>query len=57
MVVVAAVAAVVTANDSELEPSGIVTLAGTLAVAGLVELRLTNSPPCGAGAETLKFKL
>jgi hypothetical protein len=36
--------------------AGKFTLVGTAATAGLVELRLTVKPPCGAGADKLKVR-
>jgi hypothetical protein len=49
IVVDADVAAVVIENDSVLEPSGIVTLAGT-ATAALLLANVTAAPPAGAAA-------
>ena len=39
---------VVTAKFTKFWPAGMVTLAGTLATAGLLLLRLTCNPPAGA---------
>ena len=46
----------VTGTFTVVAPSGIVTLAGTVAVAVAVELRFTTRPPAGAGAETLRAR-
>ena len=44
-VVVAATAAVVTANDADLVPLGTVTVAGTVAAPVLLDARFTTTPP------------
>jgi hypothetical protein len=53
IVVDAAVAAVATANEIELDPSGIVTLAGTV-TAVLLLTNVTAAPPVGAVAVSVR---